>query len=218
MPLSGLSCKPQVSLAGELRDMTVPLTGQAFSSALAQLEPRDQNSQLYYRVHVSPNYTCLGGHGFIVSQREQDGRPVAQTQDRVSGFKSQPLYLRVVRPLQVIFPLPTAGVIFLKWGHTCPVLEQALPHARIVLMAFIYLHMCACVHSTAQLLGAASLLLASWSWDSNLGPQGLATKSYSLSRLLGSSLSVFYLHYVMNMFSVKTRMEKILSSTWADYL
>lgn len=76
------------------------------------------------------------------------------------------------------------------------------------LITFIYLHMCACAHATAQLLGVASFLLASWSWDSDLGCQGLAASSYSLSHLLGSLLSIFYLHYVMNMFSVKTGMEK----------
>lgn len=67
--------------------------------------------------------------------------------------------------------------------------------------------MCECVHAIAQLLGVASLL-ASWSWDSDLGRRGSATSSHSLSRLLGSFLSIFYLHYVMNMFSVKTRKEK----------
>lgn len=70
-------------------------------------------------------------------------------------------------------------------------------------MTFIYLHMYACVHATVQLLGVVSLLLASGSWDSDLGRQGSATSSYSLSHLLGSLLSIFYLHYVMNMFFIK---------------
>lgn len=62
--------------------------------------------------------------------------------------------------------------------------------------------MCAymeCTHATVQLLGVASLLPKSRSWDSVLGHQGLAASSCSLSHLagyiLGSLLSISYCYY-----------------------
>lgn len=97
MPLSGLSCEPLVQRFTALgepggwaqgSDCSSNRSGLLLCSRLAGTR-RSKLFDVLQSPCLSILYPlCLGGHGFIVSQSEQDARPVAQTQDRVSGFKS----------------------------------------------------------------------------------------------------------------------------------